>query len=227
MAKEKLTHCKRGHERTTENVTSNGTCRLCNNARRNTTRVSKAKAKTSRKCSWCNEEFYTSKPRQMYCCKKCSHCARQKRRRHNLPLGSPVSRKHAMPHAVCPYPEETKKERSRRTSLKMTGWTPESFATAKQVQNNRCAICNETPSKPHGQSMEQLVPDHKHGKLPVPRALLCPNCNAAIGFLKDSPERCESAAVYLRKFSQPIDAGSTVHAPGCDCGFCKMGATKF
>jgi hypothetical protein len=83
-------------------------------------------------------------------------------------------------------PNETRKMR-----LKHMGWTEESIAAAKEAQSECCALCQETKT---------LVPDHKHSKPPVPRALLCFSCNVAIGMLKDSPERCEAAAAYLRKF---------------------------
>lgn len=92
------------------------------------------------------------------------------------------------------------KAKNRAKALRDVGWSAESFAAAKQVQSNRCAICEETPDIRQKESTEALVPDHKHGKPPVPRALLCPGCNSALGLLKDSPERCEAAAAYLRKF---------------------------
>lgn len=36
---------------------------------------------------------------------------------------------------------------------------------------------------------------HKTGQV---RGLLCTNCNTAIGLMKDSPERLEAAASYIR-----------------------------
>lgn len=87
------------------------------------------------------------------------------------------------------YPE------SRRiNNLKPTGWTPERMDAALVTQGNRCAICEEVfTATPHC--------DHKHVLPPEPRALLCGNCNRALGLLKDNPERCESAAKYLRSWS--------------------------
>jgi hypothetical protein len=96
--------------------------------------------------------------------------------------------------------KEERRDYSRKSSLRSAGWTPESFALAKHEQSNRCAICGETPEIKQKEAIEALVPDHKHGKPPVPRALLCPGCNSALGLLKDSPERCEAAAAYLRRF---------------------------
>ena len=91
-------------------------------------------------------------------------------------------------------PDETRKTRLRRM-----GWTADSMENAKHEQGNCCAICREP--KP-------LLPDHDHAYTtpPAPRGFLCHSCNVAIGMFKDSPERCEAAAQYLRKFSQPIGA---------------------
>ena len=83
-------------------------------------------------------------------------------------------------------PDETRKTRLRRM-----GWTTESMENAKHEQGNRCAICQE---------VKALLPDHAHVEPSVPRGLLCHSCNVAIGMFKDSPERCEAAAAYLRKF---------------------------
>lgn len=85
------------------------------------------------------------------------------------------------------HPEETRKQR-----LRNMGWTPESMETAKESQSNCCAICREPKS---------LLPDHAHVKPPIPRGLLCHSCNVAIGMFKDSPERCEAASAYLRKWA--------------------------
>jgi len=103
-----------------------------------------------------------------------------------------------------PYKDMTPEERkivNRREQLRISGWTPESFENAKNEQCGRCAICGDVPEPMNNKVSEGLVADHKHGEVPIPRALLCPGCNAAIGLLKDSPERCESAATYLRKYS--------------------------
>jgi hypothetical protein len=53
-----------------------------------------------------------------------------------------------------------------------------------------CAICGST---------DRLHIDHNHATGKV-RAALCQNCNLALGLIKDSPERCESMANYLRSF---------------------------
>lgn len=70
-----------------------------------------------------------------------------------------------------------------------SGWTEEAVATAVQMQDNRCAICNKLMTKPHV--------DHKHGAVPVPRALLCCNCNLGLGHFKDNPDLLRAAVEYL------------------------------
>ena len=81
----------------------------------------------------------------------------------------------------------------RAQNLKTKGWTLERHDAALQEQSNCCAICQEpftaTPNA-----------DHRHVDPPTPRGLLCNKCNIGIGIFKDSPERCEAAAAYLRKF---------------------------
>lgn len=79
-----------------------------------------------------------------------------------------------------------------RHSLAKLGWSLEAFESAKIAQGGRCDICGETPNS-------ALHADHDHATM-RPRALLCGNCNRALGLFKDSPERLERAANYLRRF---------------------------
>jgi hypothetical protein len=68
------------------------------------------------------------------------------------------------------------------------GITPEDVAKMKERQGNRCAICKKE---------KKLCVDHCHktGKV---RALLCHNCNTAIGMLKESPKLFMMADAYVR-----------------------------
>lgn len=78
--------------------------------------------------------------------------------------------------------------------LKPKGWTIENYDSTLHEQSNCCAICREPfTATPRA--------DHKHSTPPVPRGLLCNTCNLGLGAFKDSPERCEAAATYLRKWS--------------------------
>lgn len=89
-------------------------------------------------------------------------------------------------------PGKKSKEQVRKIQLKKLGWTPETFEKAKHDQNNRCAICRE--EKP-------LVADHKHIVPPVPRAALCNNCNALLGFAQEKLEILGAAIQYLKKWN--------------------------
>lgn len=78
--------------------------------------------------------------------------------------------------------------------MKKLGWTPKAVEEAREKQNNLCALCTKEFDKtPHA--------DHDH-ETNTPRELLCGTCNQAIGLLQDSPELCESAAAYLRKWGK-------------------------
>ena len=72
--------------------------------------------------------------------------------------------------------------------LKRYGITITDFNSMIIKQSGLCAVCDEQLIKPC------LDHDHETGAV---RALLCNNCNIAIGHLKDDPQRCISAAWYL------------------------------
>jgi Recombination endonuclease VII len=59
----------------------------------------------------------------------------------------------------------------------------------KKEQAGKCAIC---------ELVKPLCVDHNHNNKKV-RQLLCRNCNAALGLLKENPELIEKAAAYIRK----------------------------
>lgn len=110
---------------------------------------------------------------------------------------------HPKPIPYKDMSESEKKAVRRRVQLKLSGWTPETFASAKEAQGGRCAICGDIPEQVYKNSTELLVPDHKHGKTPIRRALLCPGCNVGIGAFKERPEACEAAYAYLRHWNKP------------------------
>jgi hypothetical protein len=85
--------------------------------------------------------------------------------------------------------------KARKWSLKSTyGMSLEDYATLLARQDGVCAICLKAPAK------RRLCVDHCHatGKI---RGLLCANCNAALGFLRDDENVAMAAAAYLRKTS--------------------------
>lgn len=77
--------------------------------------------------------------------------------------------------------------------------TLEQYKAMAVAQNNRCAICGklETSTYKNTDKIIHLAVDHNHETKKV-RALLCGNCNQAIGLMRNNPERLEKAAAYLR-----------------------------
>lgn len=72
------------------------------------------------------------------------------------------------------------------------------------MQDNACAICGVK----NLDSNKKFAVDHDHSCCPgnrscgeCIRAILCANCNAALGLFKDDPQIAISAAKYLLKFS--------------------------
>jgi hypothetical protein len=76
----------------------------------------------------------------------------------------------------------------RRTLRRKYGITEHDYWTLYTYQRGCCAICELVTRR--------LVIDHDHTTGQV-RGLLCPNCNFAIGDLRDDPRRCVAAAEYL------------------------------
>lgn len=67
----------------------------------------------------------------------------------------------------------------------------EQYQNLLTTQNGCCAICKDKPQR-------RLSVDHCHTTDTV-RALLCHSCNVVLGLVKESPERLEACAQYLRQ----------------------------
>jgi len=89
------------------------------------------------------------------------------------------------------------RERNPNWRVRNHGLTPEEFAERVKAQDGKCAICQDVPK-------ERLRVDHDHrccdskfscGK--CIRGLLCAQCNAALGGLRDDPRLLEAAMRYL------------------------------
>lgn len=72
------------------------------------------------------------------------------------------------------------------------GITKEQYFKLKEKQNNKCAICNKSPTK------QRLHLDHCHKTLKI-RGLLCNNCNRGIGHLKEDIDILKKAIQYIKK----------------------------
>ena len=88
--------------------------------------------------------------------------------------------------------------RGKDRRLGKNGWTSAMVEEALVAQNTCCALCGGAFT-----GLDKPYADHKHVIPPMPRGLLHRSCNFALGLLQDSPERCELAAAYLRKFNAP------------------------
>jgi hypothetical protein len=85
---------------------------------------------------------------------------------------------------------------NRISNLKRAGWTIEKVDECLKKQRNSCAICHTSFES------VKMHADHEHSIPPISRELLCGLCNKGLGQFLDSPERLESAAMYLRKWGK-------------------------
>ena len=104
-------------------------------------------------------------------------------------------KKESVGYAIAYHKTEKGKYSRKNYLLRKNGWSQDTVAEVLLKQNNCCALCGEAFTE-----NDKPYADHKHVVPPIPRGLLHRSCNFAIGLLKDSPEMCELAAAYLRKF---------------------------
>jgi hypothetical protein len=82
------------------------------------------------------------------------------------------------------------------------GITLEQYEAMHEAQRGLCAICGKPETEIRRNNKVCLLSvdhDHRTGEV---RKLLCCKCNQAVGSFKDSPDLCERAAVYLRKYGK-------------------------
>ena len=89
----------------------------------------------------------------------------------------------------------------KRGHLKPLGWTLELFEDTLLKQHNKCAICEKEINLSKIQNGARACADHVHSEPPVPRGILCTNCNAMIGQAQESARILRAAALYIEKFS--------------------------
>ena len=85
-------------------------------------------------------------------------------------------------------------------------------------QNNVCAICGkpEKASDNASGKIKDLAIDHCH-KSNVVRALLCSNCNRALGLFNDDPALLVKAQAYVLKYSHSGTTPSLSDRPSGRC----------
>ena len=78
------------------------------------------------------------------------------------------------------------------------GITIEQYNKMLIKQDFKCAICGKHQSE----LKRALHVDHDH-EIDEIRGLLCQQCNAGLGFLKDDPKIIEGALNYINKINKP------------------------
>lgn len=91
-------------------------------------------------------------------------------------------------------------EAKREKNLKYIGWSTDRFDVVFKEQEGKCAICKKPLTLEKRISGSRACADHKHSKPPVPRGILCANCNLGIGNLQDDPKIMEAAIAYVEKW---------------------------
>jgi hypothetical protein len=96
---------------------------------------------------------------------------------------------------------EAVKAKNRRSNLRRYGLTADQYDAMLEKQNGVCLLCADPPKgEGHGASSRLHVDhDHETGKV---RALLCNNCNRAIGHFRDDPELMQRASLYVWQHRQ-------------------------
>jgi hypothetical protein len=91
--------------------------------------------------------------------------------------------------------------RMRRQQLTNRGLTPQEYSTLLEQQRGLCAICAKEPSGVGSRAQLHIDHDHATGKV---RGLLCGECNASIGLMRDDIARLQAAIEYLKKAPNEI-----------------------
>jgi ribosomal protein L34E len=124
---------------------------------------------------------------------------RHARQRHGCAGNDPEFRERAKQQARENNKIHSLRKRNGRLKSEF-GITQEDYDRILASQNGCCAICGARENKVnHSRPRKFLYVDHDHktGKV---RGILCHNCNFAIGYFKDDPERMRRAADYLDSF---------------------------
>lgn len=85
------------------------------------------------------------------------------------------------------------------------GITHDQYLALVKKQKNRCALCGQREHhiNPYTKRRQTLAVDHDHKTNQV-RALLCGDCNRALGLLRESIEVIKKAARYLQKHKRKV-----------------------
>lgn len=154
-----------------------------------------------RPCGYCGEAFKPWRSNQVNCsdiCKQLGQASRNRYGKGPVPCaacGSTlVERKPGRP--VCGPCRKDPRERpghEQKRRLRKYGVTQEWYDSTLSAQGGRCAIC--LTAEPGGKGW---AIDHCHSGGGA-RGILCPNCNSAIGLLKEDTGVIRRAIDYLER----------------------------
>lgn len=94
---------------------------------------------------------------------------------------------------------EELKHRDYVRNCKKFGITSDDYEKMFNKQKGLCAICKGPETRTRSGRIKRLAVDHCHIRGTV-RALLCCDCNTAIGLLKEEPRIARAVVYYLNKF---------------------------
>lgn len=93
---------------------------------------------------------------------------------------------------------------NRVARFKTNGWSDEHITIARELQQDRCSICQIELTFEPVRSDNKACVDHDHVPLEdgsfMRRELLCDLCNRSIGLMKEDPVRLRRAAAYIEKW---------------------------
>lgn len=202
--------CSRCHKpRTTDDTAHQWYCQQCWRDYQSERRRLAESPIPTRVCEWCDKEYQPPTRRPS---KFCSGACRQRATYHRAnprvartcpSCGADVTRRRL--DVIWCSPACRERERRRNTPRKERrdydmrvkyGITHEDYDRMLAEQGGACAICNRLEADSR---FGVLVVDHDHKSGNV-RALLCNDCNLAIGKLQDDPAIIRAAVTYLERF---------------------------
>lgn len=102
------------------------------------------------------------------------------------------------------------------TIKRLYGISLEEYNVMLAKQNGCCAICEKPEASEIRGKTIALAVDHCHATSAV-RALLCSNCNTALGLFNDDPALLVKAQAYVLKYSQSGTTPSLSDRPSGRC----------